>query len=80
MDESTTLSDALIVVRQAKDKIGEVDALLPSSAKGKKSFRERLVDHIEDANPQFRVMARELLIFYRDHFGVKNIVDDLEEG
>jgi len=77
MDESITLSDALSVVQGAKYMIKEVEILLPSSLK--KNFRERLVSHLADANGEFQEKARKLLLLYKDRFGVKDIVDDLEE-
>lgn len=86
MDESITLPEALTVIQEAKEIIEEVDDLLPPSAN--RNFRERLVAHIgdlektpesDDVHLEFRHKARTLLTFYRDRFGVKDIVDDLEE-
>ena len=86
MDESTTLPEALTIVQEAKGIIEEVDDLLPPSSN--RNFRERLVAHVEnlekspeldDVDLEFRHKAGTLLTFYRDRFGVKDIVDDLEE-
>ena len=90
LDENTPLPDALTVVRQAKEMIHEVEALLPSSANT--NFRERLVanlDHLENLkssegqeNPdvEFRQKADALLIFYEKVFGVKDLVDKPDEA
>ncbi len=77
MDESSTLPEALRVVQQAKEMIEDVDSLLPVSSQT--SFRERLVAHMEEADMEFQDKARRLLIFYKDRFGVKDIVDDPED-
>ncbi len=79
MDESAALPDALDIVRQAKDLIEDVDALLPASSN--RNFRERLVHEIEQRGDdvEFQHKARRLLHFYKDHFGVKDLIDHLEE-
>ena len=80
MDESVTLPEALTVVQQAKGMIEEVDSLLPASSN--KNFRERLVAQLEspgEKDLEFQEKARRLLLFYKDRFGVKDIVVDLEE-
>jgi len=80
MDESVTLPEALTVVQQAKGMIEEVDGLLPGSLNN--NFRERLVSQLENPGEkdlEFQKKARTLLVFYRDRFGVKDIVADLEE-
>jgi hypothetical protein len=77
MDESITLPEALRVVQQVKVMIDAVDSLLPVSSQT--SFRERLVAHMDEADVEFQDKARRLLIFYKDRFGVKDIVDDLED-
>lgn len=79
MDESAALPDALDIVRQAKDLIEDVDALLPASSN--RNFRERLVHEIEQRGDdvEFQHKARQLLHFYKDHFGVKDLIDHLEE-
>lgn len=77
MDETITLSSALMVIKDAKEIIKEVEELLPASSK--QNFRERLVHHLEDGDAKFRKKAHDLLIFHRDRFGVKDIVEDLED-
>jgi len=80
MDESVTLPEALTVVQQAKGMIKEVDELLPVSLNN--NFRERLVSQLENPGEkdlEFQEKAGTLLVFYRDRFGVKDIVADLEE-
>ena len=80
MDESVTLPEALTVVQEAKGMIEEVDGLLPVSLN--KNFRERLVAQLENPGEKdlgFQEKARTLLLFYKDRFGVKDIVIDLEE-
>jgi hypothetical protein len=80
MDESVTLVESLIVVQQAKGMIEEVDGLLPVSPN--RNFRERLVVQLEnpaERDLDFQEKARTLLVFYKDRFGVKDVVDDLEE-
>jgi hypothetical protein len=76
MDERITLAGALLVIRDAKETIEEVETLLP--ALPKTNFRERLVDHLADADNEFQEKARKLLTLYKDRFGVKDIVDDIE--
>jgi hypothetical protein len=78
MDESITLPGALLVVQDAKEMIEEVESELPASSKT--NFRERLVDHLQNAPGKFQEKAQKLLMLYRDRFGVKDIVDDLEES
>lgn len=85
LDENTSLPGALTVVERAKEMIGEVEALLPSSSNI--NFRERLVAHLENlerlkastgpenTDLEFRMKAGELLIFYEKVFGVKDLVD-----
>ncbi len=75
------------MIEQAKARIRELEALLPISANP--NFRERLVAHMEhleesekDGRPEseFLSRARELLAVYEKQFGVKDVVDYLEEG
>ena len=66
-----------MVIKDAKEIIKEVEELLPASSK--QNFRERLVHHLEDGDAKFRKKAHDLLIFHRDRFGVKDIVEDLED-
>jgi hypothetical protein len=86
MDERVKLPEALTVVQQAKEMIEEVEGLLPPSSN--RNFRERLVAHVaeleetpelDDVDLEFRRKAYRLLALYRERFGVKDIVDDLEE-
>jgi hypothetical protein len=86
LNEITPLSQALIVVQQAKGMIDELEALLPASLNS--NFRERLVAHIEhleksagreSADLEFRLKAAELIMFYENQFGVKDLVDSPEE-
>jgi hypothetical protein len=73
-DEMTQLSDALTIVQQAKKMIGELELLLHVTAN--RNFRERLIGELErgpDADLQQK--AHTLLLLYRDHFGVKDLVD-----
>ena len=86
LDESTPLAYALTVIGQAKGMIHEVESLLPSSLNP--NFRERLVAHLEtleesagdeNADLEFRQKADALLIFYEEVFGVKDLVDKLDE-
>jgi uncharacterized protein len=86
LDETVALPEALIVVGLAKEMINELELLLPASSNS--NFRERLIGHLEylegfnelgNADLEFRQKARTLLNFYRDLFGVKDIVDDLDE-
>jgi hypothetical protein len=85
LNESTSLSEALTVIDQAKGLIQELKALLPASPN--LNFRERLVTHLENlerrqtsagqANTdlEFRQKASALLIFYERVFGVNDLVD-----
>jgi hypothetical protein len=79
IEESVALPEALDIIGQAKELIDELDALLPVSSNG--NFRERLVHEIEQRadDVEFQHKARRLLRFYRDHFGVKDLIDHLDE-
>lgn len=79
MDETTPLPDALTAVENAKKMIGEMELLL--SASPNPNFRERLVVQMESANadPEFRRKAGELLSYYKDYFGVRDILPDFDE-
>ncbi len=74
LEETVTLPEALIVVQQAKEIIREVESLLPSS---NGNFRECLVAYIErgNADTKFQQKAMLLLDFYKDYFGVKDLID-----
>ena len=80
LDENTQLSDALMVVQQAKEMIHEVEALLPGSPNI--NFRARLVAQLEEnenTDLEFRRKAHALLILYEKVFGVKDLVDKPNE-
>lgn len=79
LDENITFPEALNVVQQAKEKIHSVESLLPASSNC--NFRERLVEHIESGNAdgEFRQKASALLSFYKNEFGVKDIINRSEE-
>jgi len=74
LDESVALPKAMRVVRQAKEMIQEVDALLPASSEI--SFRERLIAQLEQANTNsdFQQKAHALLIYFDKQFGVKDFL------
>ena len=80
LGESTTLQDALTVVQEAKRMIHELEVLLPGSPDV--NFRERLVAYLEgheNTDSGFRLKADALLIFYKDYFGVKDLVEKPDE-
>lgn len=79
LDESVALPKALKVVKQAMEKIQEVDALLPDSPNI--SFRERLVTQMEHGNASvdFERKAAALLVFIDKHFGVNDFFDKPKE-
>jgi hypothetical protein len=79
LDESVSLPKALRVVRQAKEMIQEIDAILPASSHI--SFRERLVAYMERGNmePEFRRKAEALLVFIDKYFGVNDFFDGMVE-
>ena len=74
IDESTSLPEALTVVRRAKEMIAELELLLPLSAKV--SFRERMIEYFEreDVGLEFRLKADVLLFVYEKQFGVTDLV------
>ena len=79
MAEDTTLSDALIKVKQAKDLIREVEALLPYAPNP--NFRERLVAQLESQpEAELQQKAEILLEFYERVFGVDDLVEKAEDG
>ncbi len=89
LDQNASLPSALIVVERAKEMISELEALLPSSPNI--GFRERLVAHLEDlerlkasggqenTDLEFQMKAGALLIFYKNVFGVKDLLDKPDE-
>ena len=89
LDETTSLPDALTVIRQTKEMIREVERLLPLSPNT--NFRDRLAAYFENLesskasagheneDAEFRLKARELLDVYEKVFGVKDVVDKSED-
>jgi hypothetical protein len=86
LNEATPLANALSVIEQAKGMINELQAILPSSQN--QNFRERLVAHLEqlkeskvpeNADEEFPRKAHVLLFFYRQYFGVTDLVEPAEE-
>jgi hypothetical protein len=82
LDESASLPKALKVIKQAKEKIHEVEKLLPPSTQS--SFRERLIERLEvlnssvnisPADVEFRSQANKLLEYFEDRFGVNDSLD-----
>ena len=89
LDETTSLPDALTVIQHAKGMIAELETSLPNSPNT--NFRERLVAHLEEVehlklsdeeehtDKDFRQKASALLLVYEKVFGVKDVVDKVEE-
>lgn len=79
MDKTVPLDNALSVVQQTKEMIGELESMLPVSANH--NFRERLVHELEDGNAdaEFRKRAHRLLLIYEDQFGVKDLVENFDD-
>ena len=82
LDETTSLPDALTSVQQAKEMIHELELRLPVSPHA--NFRERLVAHLEPMEQEstgegtdldFRQKAEALLLFYKQIFGVDDLVE-----
>jgi hypothetical protein len=77
--ESTSLPNAVKVIENAREKIAEVEALLPASEET--NFRQRLVTQMEEPNGlantdvKFRRKAEELLDYYETVFGVDDLVE-----
>lgn len=80
MDKTVPLDNALSVVRQTKELIGELESMLPDSANP--NFRERLIHELEHGNTsaEFRQTAYRLLSLYKDQFGVKDLIAHFDEG
>ena len=83
LDGSSALPEALTVLQQAKQMIHELEPLLPASSN--RNFRERMVAHLEDlqglttledTNLEFQYKVDTLLSFYKEQFGVKDLVDN----
>jgi hypothetical protein len=72
LNENIRLSEAQIVVGDAKEMIEKVELLLPDSAKD--NFRERLVEHIEGdrADKDFQREANVLLLFLDTQFDIND--------
>ena len=84
--EKASLPQALMMIEEAKQRIQEVEALLPPSPNP--NFRERLVEQLESqkapASPAgtgapLQQKADTLLNFYEEVFGVIDLVDKPEE-
>lgn len=82
LDEGVTLPKALKVVKQAMEKIQDVEKLLPASKNI--SFRERLIERLERVNAsaklnaadsEFRSKANELLEYFDLQFGVNDFLE-----
>ena len=82
LDETTSLPNALTSVQQAKEMIHELELRLPASPHA--NFRERLVAHLESLEQEstgegtdldFRQKAEALLLFYKQIFGVDDLVE-----
>jgi hypothetical protein len=72
--ENTPLPAALTAVERAKGMIQEMETLLPVSSNA--NFRERFVAYFEkSADAEFRRKANDLLEFYENVFGVKDLFD-----
>jgi hypothetical protein len=80
MDESIALVDALTVVQQTKEMIVELEPMLTSSSNP--NFRERLIHEFEhgNVNDEFRQKAHRLMLLYQDQFGVKDLIENLNDG
>jgi hypothetical protein len=81
LDETTPLPEALATIEQAIKLIHELEALLPPSSHS--NFRERLVEHLEtlekqpswnDADLAIRLKADALIVFYKQVFGVDDLI------
>ena len=79
LDDTTSLPAALSLVEQAKEKIRELEALLPDSPNP--NFRERLVSYLEDPektigheDAEIRQKADALLVLYEKVFGVDDLL------
>lgn len=79
LDGRTSLGEALAIVNQTKDRIQEVESMLPGSSN--RNFRERLVQQLEHGHPDvlFKSKAHDLLSLYKEQFGVKDLIDHLSE-
>ena len=75
LNETIRLSEALIVVGQAKEMIEKVELLLSDSSKG--NFRERLVNQIEggEADKDFQQKADALLHFLDVQFDINDFFE-----
>ena len=84
--ETTSLSEALVLIEQTKGMIREVESQLPISRS--KNFRERLVAYLEQTNESagqdeaeiaLRQQAATLLSMYEQVFGVDDLVEWADE-
>ena len=80
MDRRVALQEALSVVGQTKESIRELESLMPGPVT--ENFRKRLVLELEhqSGNAEFRHKAHTLVGIYRDQFGVKDLIDQLDAG
>jgi hypothetical protein len=86
LNESTPLVNALSVIEQAKAMINELEAILPASQNP--NFRVRLVarleqlretEVLENSDEEFLRKAQALLFFYKQYFGVTDLIESTEE-
>lgn len=79
MGENIPLPESLNIIEQAKRLITELEILLPASPNP--NFRECLITHIENENStsDFRLKADALLDFYKNIFGVNDLVEKPEQ-
>ncbi|MEI7845419.1 MAG: YkgJ family cysteine cluster protein [Chloroflexota bacterium] len=82
LNDETSLPNALTVIGQIKEKISELELLLPISSS--KNFRERVVAQIEalqqsarqeQADIEFSLKAKALLTIYDKVFEVRDFLD-----
>lgn len=79
LDESVSLPKARRVVKRAKERISELESLLPDSPHS--SFRERLVTYLEGADGSKKVLseldrkAHALVLLLRNDFGVNDLIE-----
>jgi hypothetical protein len=74
LEGGTSLSHAVRVIEQVKERIDELEALLPTSRNP--NFRERLVAELEATDdPHFREKAADLLKLYESVFGVREVIE-----
>lgn len=79
IDGRVALAEALAVVQQTKEELGEIEPLLSGSST--ENFRKRLLSDLDQrrADVEFQRKARALLRVYRDQFGVKDLIEPADE-